>query len=121
MKRVLIVEDSECDFLLMRHALLRSGSVADVVWVQTLAELRQALTGSQWAAVITDHSLHGFTSHAVLELMQQLMPAVPVFLVTGGWADSSYPDGVIAILNKGDWRAVVAALQTHWAQQLPPG
>jgi CheY-like chemotaxis protein len=59
--KVLVVEDSEDDFLLL-ELLLRQGGYAPVCRrAETAAELCQALSEEAWDLVISDYSLPGFT------------------------------------------------------------
>ena len=58
--RVLIVEDSESDALLVVNTLESSGR--DITWkrVSASGDMANALDGEQWDVVISDHGMPGF-------------------------------------------------------------
>lgn len=68
--RVLLVEDSEDDALLLERQLRRGGLDAITRRVDSAAELRAALIQQPWDVIITDHNLPGFDSHAALEVVR---------------------------------------------------
>ncbi|WP_312846275.1 putative bifunctional diguanylate cyclase/phosphodiesterase [Marinobacter arenosus] len=81
--RVLLVEDSEDDALLLLRALKKGGIEPYYRMVDTESAMEAALSKSDWDLVITDHSLPGFTSFRVLELARQLAADLPVIIVSG--------------------------------------
>ena len=55
--RVLIVEDSQDDVLLLLHELQRGGYEPDYELVDNEQDMRRALESRHWDIVITDHRL----------------------------------------------------------------
>ena len=60
--RLLLVEDSEDDALLLLRELSKNGFVVDHTRVDTPAGLRHALDARYWDIVVTDHDMPGFNS-----------------------------------------------------------
>src|SRR5256885_15848534 len=81
--RVLIVEDSENDTLLIVERLERSGF--DPVWkrVETAASLRAALAGQSWDIAFSDHSMPGFGSRDALAVVKEQGLDVPFVILSG--------------------------------------
>ncbi len=69
--RVLIVEDSENDALLLVRKLERSGF--DPAWkrVETAESLRAALGEQAWDIAFSDHSMRGFGSREALRIVKE--------------------------------------------------
>ena len=81
--RVLVVEDSEDDALLLVRELRRSGYAPHFLRVQTAGELRAALHEHTWDVVVTDHNLPGFSSEAALAVVHDTGLDLPVIIVSG--------------------------------------
>lgn len=81
--RVLLVEDSEDDALLLERELRRSGYSPDMTRIDTPLQLQEALARPDWDIVITDHNLPGFSSDASLRLIREAGLDVPVIIVSG--------------------------------------
>jgi diguanylate cyclase (GGDEF)-like protein len=82
--RLLLVEDSEDDALLLLRELRQGGFQPDHHRVQSIAMLRRALSESPgWDIVITDHNLPGFDSGTSLKVIQETAPDTPVIIVSG--------------------------------------
>jgi two-component system cell cycle sensor histidine kinase/response regulator CckA len=81
--RVLIVEDSEDDALLIERELQRSGYEPIVQRVDTAQAFRAALTKQTWAAVVADYSMPHFDGLTALELLQEHGLDLPFILVSG--------------------------------------
>jgi PAS domain S-box-containing protein len=82
--RVLLVEDSEDDALLLVRMLRRGGY--DPVWerVDTPAAMEAALHGGSWDLIISDHSMPAFSSLAALGLLRRKgFVDVPFIIVSG--------------------------------------
>jgi two-component system, NarL family, sensor histidine kinase UhpB len=82
--RVLLVEDSEDDALLLVRMLRRDGY--DPTWerVETAAAMEAALVGRGWDLVISDHSMPTFSSLAALELLRTKgFVDLPFIIVSG--------------------------------------
>jgi CheY-like chemotaxis protein len=65
--KVLLVEDSEDDALLLQRELRRGGYEPLCERVDTAAAMEAALEERTWDIVISDHSMPAFSSSAALE------------------------------------------------------
>ena len=81
--RVLCIEDSEDDALLLRMELEKGGYEPVVQRVETAAALTAALAEQDWDVIISDYRLPGFDGLAALKLVQEQGRDVPFILVSG--------------------------------------
>jgi two-component system, NarL family, sensor histidine kinase UhpB len=82
--RVLLIEDSEDDALLLMRELQRGGYDPHCRRVDTAGEMEAALNEQIWDLVIADHSMPAFNSSAALELLKRTGFAdVPFIIVSG--------------------------------------
>ena len=81
--RVLVVEDSENDFLLLLSILRRGGFVPEARRVETASELREALEECCWDIVIADYRLPEFNAPAALAIVTHYGPETPFIVVSG--------------------------------------
>lgn len=81
--RVLMVEDSEDDVLLIQHELNRGGFSVQLKRVETSREMRTVLEEESWDIVISDYNLPGFNGIAALQVLKQVGLDLPFFLVSG--------------------------------------
>ena len=81
--RALIVEDSEDDAFFTIQELTRGGFAPEYERVDTLPALEAALDRQVWDVVITDHSMPGFSSFQVLELIKVRQFDIPCIIVSG--------------------------------------
>lgn len=81
--RILVVEDSEEDFELLKHEVRRSGYEISARRVETAGALTAALADAKWDLVVSDWSLPGFSGSAALELCKRTDPDLPFFIVSG--------------------------------------
>ncbi len=81
--RVLIVEDSEEDALLLVRELKRGGYEPMYDRVDTASGMRAALERQSWDLVIGDHSMPAFSSTAALALLRERALDVPFICVSG--------------------------------------
>src|ERR687897_3786743 len=96
--RVLLVEDSEDDTLLLVRSLRRGGY--DPIWerVETAAAMEAALLGRSWDLVISDHSMPAFSSLAALELLRRKgFVDLPFIIVSGQIGE----DAAVAAMKAG--------------------
>ncbi len=87
--RVLIVEDSEDDALLLLRQLRRGGYEPVHERVDTAAGMEAALDGRDWELVISDHSMPSFSSSGALELLQRKGLDLPFIIVSGQIGEAS--------------------------------
>ena len=81
--RVLLIEDSEDDALLLLRELRRSGYEPDYERVDTAPGMEAALDARDWELVISDHSMPTFSSSAALEVLQRKGLDLPFIIVSG--------------------------------------
>ncbi|MEW6057047.1 MAG: response regulator [Bdellovibrionota bacterium] len=81
--RVLLVEDSEDDALLVIRALERNGYKVFHERVDTAESFEAALTSKQWDIVISDYSLPGFDGVTALAIAKRRRFDLPFLIVSG--------------------------------------
>jgi PAS domain S-box-containing protein len=82
--RVLLVEDSENDALLLLRQLKRGGYEPSSRRVDTAGEMEAALEGQAWDLVICDHNMPAFNSLAALDLLRAKgFVDLPFIIVSG--------------------------------------
>ena len=81
--RVLIVEDSEDDALLILRELKHGGYEPDYERVETSETMKKALAGSHWDVVISDYLLPHFGAPEALALLHGSGDDVPFIVVSG--------------------------------------
>ena len=95
--RVLMLEDSEADAVLIRHELLRSGMPTVTERVETESEFASAIRDFLPDVVLSDHSLGAFDAQSALTLLRSVRPTTPLILVTG----SENTDATVACIRAG--------------------
>ena len=81
--RVLIVEDSEDDALLILRELKHGGYEPEYERVETSETMKKALAGSHWDVVISDYLLPHFGAPEALALLHGSGDDVPFIVVSG--------------------------------------
>ncbi len=81
--RVLIVEDSEDDTLLMLRELQGGGYDLTSERVDTAEAMKAMLVKQEWDLVISDYSMPKFNGLAALELLKKQRLDIPFILVSG--------------------------------------
>ena len=81
--KILIVEDSEDDALLLIRELRKGGYTPFFDRVDSPEALQHALLEQQWDVVITDHNMPRLNSENVLEIVNASGQDVPVIIVSG--------------------------------------
>ncbi len=112
--RLLIVEDSEDDTLLLMRELRGGGYAPTFRQIQTENEMRQALEAGGWDLVITDHNMPAFSSDAALHMVKRHNPDLPVIIVSGSigeeFAVAAMKAGAHDYLMKGNLKRLVPAI-----------
>jgi two-component system, cell cycle sensor histidine kinase and response regulator CckA len=81
--RLLMVEDSEDDMLLILRELRRGGYTPDYLRVETASEMKAALESQPWDIVIADYTLPVFSAPEALQLLQNQQRDLPFIIVSG--------------------------------------
>lgn len=81
--RVLLVEDSEDDALLLERELKRHGYQPALRRVDCAAGLLHALQDPGWDVAILDHNLPGFSSEAALKMIREAELDAPAIILSG--------------------------------------
>lgn len=81
--RLLLVEDSEDDALLLLRELRRSGYEVTHIRVETREALERALGEGPWDVIITDYALPHFDGLSAFALVRQRGLDVPFLIVSG--------------------------------------
>jgi len=81
--RILIVEDSEDDAILLMRHIRRGGYTPNYLRVENGADLRKALQDNTWDLVITDHNMPSFSSEDALKIVKSNNADIPVIIVSG--------------------------------------
>jgi diguanylate cyclase (GGDEF)-like protein len=81
--RLLQVEDTEDDAVLVQVALLRSGFDVFAKRVDTADGLRRELDNAQWDIVIADYTMPGFSGTKALAIVRDRHPDLPFIFVSG--------------------------------------
>ncbi len=81
--RVLIVEDSEDDAILLLRKIRLGGYRPAMRRVDTAEAMRQALETQAWDLIIADHNIPGFGSVEALEIARKYDADIPFILVSG--------------------------------------
>ncbi len=81
--RVLLVEDSENDALLLLRELRRGGYEPDYERVETPEAMRAALAGSDWDVIVSDYRLPRFGAPEALKVSKEAGSGAPFVVVSG--------------------------------------
>jgi len=95
--RVLIVEDSENDALLLVRELRRGGFEPEFERVDTPEAMTAALADGKWDIVIADYTMPRFSGIAALELLKQSGLDLPFIVVSGSIGE----DVAVAAMKAG--------------------
>lgn len=80
--RLIIVEDSEDDTILLLHQLQKAGYDPDHVRVETAEELRSVLENGSWDLIISDHALPCFSAPEALSVLNNSSKDLPFIIVS---------------------------------------
>ncbi len=81
--RVLLVEDSENDALLILRELQRSGYETEHERVETAMAMRNQLTASSWDVIFSDYRMPTFGAAEALALAREMQTEAPFIVVSG--------------------------------------
>lgn len=95
--RLLLIEDSEEDTLLIIRQLVRAGWDPRFTRVQTREALQAALAEGAWDLLLCDYTLPRFDALAALPLVKEMAPDLPVIIVSGTIGEST----AVALMKAG--------------------
>jgi signal transduction histidine kinase len=81
--RLLIVEDSNDDTLMLAHLFQRGGYQLTYKQVDSAATMQAALNTNRWDAILADYAMPGFSGEAALQLLKDSGQDIPFILVSG--------------------------------------
>ena len=81
--RVLIIEDSEIDALMLLLELKQGGYEPVHERVETIEAVRRALRDKSWDIILCDYYLSGFNGLQVLAIVKEMGTEVPFILISG--------------------------------------
>lgn len=94
---LLVIEDSEADFLLVERNLKQHGLQANLHRVSDYTALNAALASDGWDAVLSDYCLPGMEFRNTLGLIREKAPDLPIILVSGSIGEEEAMD----LLHRG--------------------
>lgn len=114
--RLLLVEDSEDDALLLRRLLHRGGyTLSTFERVDTPEAMRAALADQTWDIVITDYSMPRFDGMTALAIFKESGQDIPFFVVSGiigeDVAVAAMKAGAHDYIMKGNLNRLLPAIQ----------
>jgi diguanylate cyclase (GGDEF)-like protein len=113
--RLLVVEDSEDDALLLRSELKRANGDVVFLRVDSAATLRTALMAAEWDVVISDHSLPGFSSLEALQVISEFGKDIPFIIYSGVVSEhvavAAMYSGAHDAIPKGNVARLLAAIE----------
>ena len=113
--RVLIVEDSEDDALLLLRELRRGGYDLDHVRVEDAGAMQAALEQRPWDVVLSDYSMPRFSAPDALALLQKSGIDLPFIIVSGTIGETAavaaMKSGAHDFLIKGQLARLVPAVE----------
>jgi PAS domain S-box-containing protein len=113
--RILIVEDSEEDTLLLLHELEKGGY--EIKWkrVENSEEMGTALDNEEWDAVISDYMMPLFSGPESLELFKSRSIDIPFIIISGEISDQSavelLKNGAQDFIRKDNMARLLPAIQ----------
>ncbi|HEX9085598.1 MAG TPA: response regulator transcription factor [Gemmatimonadaceae bacterium] len=121
--RILLLEDNAADAALISHELERSGKRILVTQVDSAESFTAALKSFAPDVVLSDHSLGHFDSRAALEVLREVLPTVPLIVITGalvgGQAGATIRAGAEDVILKMYTRGLEATISNALAARRP--
>lgn len=81
--RLLVAEDSDNDYHLLRNACASAFEDFESLRVDRIADLERELASTKWDLLVTDYSLPEFSAIDSIRLAKQLSPNRPVIVISG--------------------------------------
>jgi PAS domain S-box-containing protein len=81
--RILVIEDSEDDLLLLQYEFKRAGYAPHIERVETSADMRHSLLEDRWDIIIADYILPRFSGLEALAILKDSGQDIPLIIVSG--------------------------------------
>ena len=118
--RVLMVEDSEDDAIIIERILRKGGFDTSTTRVSSAAEMEQALGKGSWDVILCDYLMPAFTVNDALALVRRRNLDTPFIIVSGAISDeiavSMMKAGAHDYLNKDNLARLVPAVEREIAE-----
>lgn len=95
--RILIVEDSEDDCLLVLHALEQAGLNCEYIRVSAAESFAQCLGKEEWDVIICDYRLPNFGAPEALEILKQSRLEIPLIVIAGSLSEET----IVKVMRSG--------------------
>lgn len=95
--RVLIIDDSEADALLLQRALHKGGFEVESTRVETAEAMREAIADQRWDVAISDCHMPAFTPESALAIWQEVGQDQPLIVASGAIGEEE----AVALLKAG--------------------
>jgi PAS domain S-box-containing protein len=113
--RILFLEDSEDDVLLIARQLRKSGYAIESRRVDRPGDFRAALDEGEWDLVISDYSLPGLNALAAIQIFKEAGPDIPFLVVSGAVGEETAVEvlksGAHDVLIKNNLARLVPAVE----------
>jgi response regulator RpfG family c-di-GMP phosphodiesterase len=113
--RVLIVEDSEDDALLLIRALKKGSGEPEYERVESAEAMRAALREKTWDVILCDYQLPKFNGLAAIALLKESGIDIPLIIVSGAIGEETAADcmrfGANDYVMKGNLSRLVPAIE----------
>lgn len=94
--RVLLIEDSAADAMILERKLARGGYEPAIERVETESALRAALAAGSWDIVISDFMLPGWSGMDALRLVRETSEDLPFLLISGAIGEETAVEAIKA-------------------------
>ncbi|GEM_PF-329123 len=113
--KVLIVEDSPDDALLIQYELEKSGYRITAVQVETDRDLRKKLSENDWDIIISDYSIPNYGGLNALKTVQELGLDIPFIIISGVIGEETAVEvmkaGAHDFILKGKYSRLIPAVE----------
>lgn len=81
--KILLVEDSEDDYLLIKRELDANISPLKLKWVKTKLEFEENLAEESWDIILSDYNLENYYGLEIFQILERTQKDIPFILVSG--------------------------------------
>ncbi len=118
--RVLLVEDSEDDAVLLSRELQKGGYKSTIERVDTPDAMKKALAEHQWDLIISDYIMPKFSGLDALKLLQKIGLDIPFIIVSGKIGEETAVEvmraGAHDYIMKNNLKRLVPAVERELAE-----